>query len=308
MSNGETDKKKKKQVDADPNEQMELLSLMLANSMLNMAKEEETPEKSEEALEQEDGVYQLAEFQPSSVSSTGLKSVFSTSGLPLVKIPHFSQEELAQRENIRAVTSASLANIYRQYDGVKYEFGGKEVNTPEDGIDCSGLAYRGLESVMKNLGVTQRDYGSFYNSSEGQLVAAIKKGVPIRTKEDLTASSFKGGELILTDNGQTSFDKNRKFSVDHALVTFKKGDQVFVLQSTGDKGVHTMPIEDWMRTNHAKEIYVADMVDIVQTAQSFEPAMMAKNDITRDEFRNNFAHLETDKDLTIKPETNLTLG
>lgn len=282
MTDGDQ-KKKKKNSDLDQDGVMDVIFASIVQGVMQSPDIEDPIED----VENPENLTQTEGFESGSKTIYGLSANEFSLRAAFQKTT-FSPVDIAERNAVRTVACGSLENIYGQYNGVRYEFGGKAIEHAGDGIDCSGLAYLGLKEVMGNLGLGRSEIGGFYSSSEGQLQAAIKKGVPIRTNGDLSSSSFQGGELLFTDNGERGWDANRRFGIDHAMMTFKDQEdgKVYVLQSTGSKGVHRVPIEEWFAKNQNTEMYVADMVDIAQTAAGYDSGMLAKNDI-RTEFSEN---------------------
>jgi cell wall-associated NlpC family hydrolase len=133
--------------------------------------------------------------------------------IPKIKIEINKTESPTSTSN-----GSSTSNLYNEaikYKDYKYELGsnGKEITITRDG------SYKG--QVFKTFDCSafvSRVLGKSRMTSEPLVVG----GSNFRTlTNNLKASDLKEGDVIGTDNGPTSFDRGRKYGIDHILIVIK---------------------------------------------------------------------------------------
>lgn len=135
---------------------------------------------------------------------------------------------------------AGNTDLYKEakkYEGAPYKFAG----TTREGIDCSGY-------VCKVVGLPR-------TSSE-----EIVKNAPNFRGFSGNINDFSEGTVVGFDTGSTSFDKGRKYGMDHVGVIIRnpQSRQLEYTHSAGSTGVKTMTIPEMLKKYKNSRIFLGD--------------------------------------------------
>lgn len=134
-------------------------------------------------------------------------------------------------------SNTDLYGAASKLEGLPYKFGANG----NGGIDCSG-------AVCKIIGLPRM-------TSE-EIVTGAKNFRPLSSPQDL-----KEGTVLGFDTGQKSFDKDRRYGIDHTGVIVKnpKTGQLEYKHSAGSTGFETLSIEQMLtKYKNANNIYIGD--------------------------------------------------
>lgn len=153
-----------------------------------------------------------------------------------------------------------------EYDDVKYAINipghalyvpGKTGKNVDQGyIDCSGwvgtLQNRTMDEINQKAGhavFSKADRIDLGNLGSGGIVhkAVEQSGVLLERDAILKPGALKEGMVIGLDTAQTRHEHWK--GIDHIVMVVRdpNTDKLLISQSTGSKGVHTMPIEDYLK-------------------------------------------------------------
>ena len=136
-----------------------------------------------------------------------------------------------------ATNTNNLYETAQEYQGTPYKFKGVD----KSGIDCSGY-------VCKVVGLPR-------TSSE----EILKNSLNFRLF-DGNPYDFQEGTVVGFDTGPTSFDKGRKYGMDHVGVIIKNPNtgKLEYTHSAGSTGVKNMSIPEMLRKYKNARIYLGD--------------------------------------------------
>ncbi|WP_211226621.1 hypothetical protein, partial [Megalodesulfovibrio gigas] len=182
----------------------------------------------------------------------------------------YKQAEQLARDTFakKSDTNVSIGDVGKQLrdktvkaikDGVQYEFGAKNLSSLV--IDCSGFVTALHAPVVKGIveaqkGALPEDIVAALKSSSDGIITNIANitGDLVKTKANaLDFSRLREGMLIGIDTGVTDFEKEEKpgtrtYGIDH-IVSLVKDElgTLMVGESSGGKGVHWTPAEEWAK-------------------------------------------------------------
>ncbi len=202
-----------------------------------------------------------AEFEKSSGGySFDLSGIDNISGFT-----HSSNGSLRDRIN------ETVLQKFARMDHLAYGMGSR---TGSNGrIDCSGFISQLAKAVDMDLnGKTTKLFSTLNSTSEGQYENAsrIVGGTKRINKSDLMQMEDKGllqaGMVISTDKGATrsGFDANRKYGIDHVVMTAERNGQLVIVESRSGAGVTMTDFDDWIKTKGNTTFFVTDMVKLAQ--------------------------------------------
>lgn len=189
---------------------------------------------------------------------------------------------LSNNGSLRDQINENIVKMFHIMDPLKYQIGSR---TGRNGsIDCSGFVGQLARSVDTALNGRLTKLSSTLNgTSESIYVNAAKSvgGTGRIGKHDLermeTAGLLQPGMIISTDKGATrsGFDANRKYGIDHIVMTAEKNGRLVIMESRSGAGVTMTDFNDWIKTKGNTTFFVTDMVKL---AQNTSPAIQnAKN-------------------------------
>ncbi|MCB1533091.1 MAG: hypothetical protein KDJ35_09510 [Alphaproteobacteria bacterium] len=172
--------------------------------------------------------------------------------------------DTSDRAALRSVISDSIQNTSKSLHGTRYKRGAKGGGS----IDCSGFVAKTVKDVVKTANLDNAIAGKFVTNSEGQLLAMMKKGVPIM-QDNAILQNLKAGLIITMDTGKKGWDAGRTYGTDHVVVTYEKDGEIYVAQSSGGKGVNDGVLaKDYItkKLNAGATLRAGDLVDVAQAS------------------------------------------
>ncbi len=121
----------------------------------------------------------------------------------------------------------------KQLEGTPYNLNWRTDKKP--GIDCSGFVCE----VAKAAGY------KVSGNSENILLSANNVFNTNTLQEKV--SLLQEGDVIAIDSGEKSFDKGRKYGVDHIGIIVQNNGKLFLAESTLGKGSILTPIEEGLK-------------------------------------------------------------
>lgn len=182
------------------------------------------------------------------------------------------KEQVEQGTAFGAATqglNAGIAAQAAQWGGGKVKYyrddTGRTPRDPRRGqIDCSGWVGWTLE---------QNGIKGFRSlNAEGQIDEAWKRGARQLSQQEVLASP-RENMLVCIDTGQKGFDRGRAKGIDHVVLTYRdpQTGQLMVTESSGSKGVRSIPWEKWAAQYPRATFYGADL-STMKGADAASPA------------------------------------
>ncbi|MDV0439279.1 XVIPCD domain-containing protein [Xanthomonas sacchari] len=147
-------------------------------------------------------------------------------------------------------------------------------------IDCSGWVTELQNATMNEINrkagrdvFTQKDMLVQGMTGSGEIVkkAYDSSGVLLEGKDVFKPGALKEGMVIGVDSGKTAHEHWK--GIDHIMMVVRdpKSGELLVSQSTGSKGVNTMPLDDYLATHHNAKLFASDPLakgrDLLQDRQ-----------------------------------------
>ncbi|MDQ1091654.1 hypothetical protein QE400_001067 [Xanthomonas sacchari] len=147
-------------------------------------------------------------------------------------------------------------------------------------IDCSGWVTELQNATMNEINgkagrdvFEEKDMLSQGQSGSGEIVrkAFNSSGVLLQGKDVFKPGALKEGMVIGVDSGKTAHEHWK--GIDHIMMVVRdpKSGELLVSQSTGSKGVNTMPLDDYLATHQNAKLFASDPLakarDLLQDRQ-----------------------------------------
>lgn len=173
--------------------------------------------------------------------------------------------------SLRDRVNETVLQKFARMDHLSYGMGSR---TGSNGrIDCSGFISQLANAVDRDLNGRSTKLSSTLNStSEGQYINAKRMigGTDRIDKSTLMNMEANGtlqaGMVISTDKGATrsGFDANRKYGIDHVVMTAERNGQLVIVESRSGAGVTMTDFDDWIKSKGNTTFFVTDMVKLAQ--------------------------------------------
>ncbi|MGQ0526963.1 MAG: hypothetical protein ACT4OY_02860 [Alphaproteobacteria bacterium] len=159
---------------------------------------------------------------------------------------------------------------------VHYNFNSNDIN---NGIDCSGYAGMHIQLYFENFALDSEARKRIDNikplTSHDQIRELQSMGATIHKGQFTTNSfAFREGMVIGLDKGNKGWDKGRKkegaidANLDHIASVYKAPDgSLRVSESSGQGGVKSTELNQWLQNNRSATLYVADLAEIAAKQQ-----------------------------------------
>lgn len=198
--------------------------------------------KTTSSLKRSDSVKSSVPIKPSFSSSAPLKTTSSLKRSRSLKssapvISSFSSSSVAPLKKTSSLSPASSEKVFlsphlnnlRAQDNqmfyryvntldmknIKYGFWVR--NSRKGSIDCSWLVCETL-SKAKGVAPSIKRLVRDGQTSESLITEINKKNKTMQKSKDLSKMSLKEGMIVSVDTGETSFDRGRKFGIDHTAL------------------------------------------------------------------------------------------
>ncbi|HEX7817559.1 peptidoglycan-binding protein [Dyella sp.] len=165
-----------------------------------------------------------------------------------------------------------IATAYDQtvhYTG-KVAYGLGQKNPDAGKVDCSGWVVKMENATMDEINAksgthtfsAKDHFSSAYDAAATIVEKTAERSGSLLEGKQVNAAALKEGMIIGEDNGPTSFDKGRYKGIDHITMVVRdpKTNELMISQSSGGKGVHLEPVQDYLdrKEAHGTKLFATD--------------------------------------------------